>query len=401
MADGLQSAKTYATQAQASASSAESFKNQAVTQADRAQSEANRAETAAESVNGPYLNAQLANNTVAKSVHGGQLAGYRNVLHNGAMAVWQRGEGPFTPTNGVAACFADRWTVTRLGSGNFNIRMDTDAPSGQQLFESLTLQATGSHSLAAGDAVAISQGIEGYDARRLLGKTFTLSFWVKAARTGTYGVSFRSPTASKVYVLPYTISTANAWQKVVLTVPGGIPSDSTFNVWDNRKGVEVMWGVNAGSNFKTASSGSWVSGNFVGTTSQVQGLISSGDTFKLTGVQLELGAVATEFEQMSSSTELARCQRYLAIASGAAGAAWPTGGQGAQAWSAVFFPVPMRTVPTILSQGTAAPGSLVFNASAHNVYAGTTQSCYLSVTQAGTGGSFYAAIIGITASAEI
>lgn len=295
------------------------------------------------------LQEELNNPTAVSAINGGQLAGYRNVLHNGAMAVWQRGEGPFTPTNGTASWYADRWAVTRLGSGNFNVLMGTDAPSGQQLFESLTLQATGSHSLAAGDAVAISQGIEGYDARRLLGKTFTLSFWVKAARTGTYGVSFRSPTASKVYVLTYTISTANAWQKVVLTVPGGIPSDSAFNVWGNGKGAEVMWGVNAGSNFKTASSGSWVAGNFVGTTSQVQGLISSGDTFKLTGVQLELGTVATEFEQMTASAETARCQRYYQRRTEVVGFG------GVLDWQ---FTVQMRATPVITVVPVSGLGSI-------------------------------------------
>lgn len=377
VADGLQSSRTYATQAQGHANAAEASKNQAVTQADRAQSEANRAETAAESVNGPYLNAQLANNTVAQSVHGGQLAGYRNVLHNGAMAVWQRGPGPFTPTHGVAACFADRWTVTRLGSGNFNIRMDTDAPSGQQLFESLTLQATGSHSLAAGDAVAISQGIEGYDARRLLGKTFTLSFWVKAARTGTYGVSFRSPTATKVYVLPYTITVANAWQKVVMTVPGGIPSDAAFNVWDNRKGVEVMWGINAGANFKTPSTGSWLSGNYVGPSNQSQGMIATSDVFKLTGVQLEIGAIATEFEQMTASTELARCQRYYQDYSSVFSLVSTSA---AANTNAKILPVAMRASPVVLqsstggtgAQWTVTGGRVISQAGIHNAEAFTT-----------------------------
>lgn len=342
------------------------------------------------------LQAELNNPTAVSTINGGQLAGYRNVLHNGAMAVWQRGAGPFTPTNGTASWYADRWAVTRLGSGNLTVTMETDAPSGQQLFESLVLQATGSHSLAAGDAVAISQGIEGYDARRLLGKTFTLSFWVKAARTGTYGVSFRSPTATKVYVLPYTITVANTWQKVVMTVPGGIPSDAAFNVWDNRKGVEVVWGINAGSNFKTASSGSWVAGNFVGTTSQVQGFISSGDTFKLTGVQLEVGAVATAFEQVATSHELARCQRYYAVVAGAAGSAYPTV-SGALAWSAVYFPVPMRVEPS-LTNGVRYDST---NAAAHNVYGSTAQNCTLSVAQGGGGGNFYAAVSNIQASAEI
>jgi hypothetical protein len=212
-------------------------------------------------------------------------------------------------------------------------------------------------SIAAGDYVAIRQKIEGFNFLPLAQRTMTLSFWVRATKTGTYCVAFVNSAGDRSYVAEYTISSSDTWEFKTVTVTAS-PSAGTWD-YTNGIGLIVYFPLAVGSNFHTTA-GSWQTGNFIATSNQVNGVDSTSNDFRLTGLQLEAGSVATDFEYVHFQDQLARCQRYFCKtfsynttpAQGvddvngciASDYAYANAAGVVGTWS---FPVTMRTVPTI------------------------------------------------------
>jgi hypothetical protein len=215
---------------------------------------------------------------------------------------------------------------------------------------------------AAGDANRIYQQIEGLNCFNLAWGTsdaqaVTLSFWVRASVTGTYAVGFYGAGATVYsYITTYTISSANTWTYITLTIPG-----PTVGTWptDNSASINVNWDLGTGSTYQSTA-GSWTAGTFWATSGSTKIVQTTGATFYITGVQLEAGTTASPFEYRQYGTELALCQRY-ATSSFPSGTAWAqnAGTTGAYAYLALVnsttagfgvsmpFPVQMRTAPTV------------------------------------------------------
>jgi hypothetical protein len=194
----------------------------------------------------------------------------------------------------------------------------------------------------------VRQLVEGYNARDLIGKTFTLSFWVRSSKTGIHCVSFRNTGVDRSYVVEYTVNAANTWEFKTVTVSGGLITAGTWN-WTNGAGVVLSWALAAGSTFQTTA-GAWQTGNFLATANQVNCLDSNTNIFAITGVQLEVGSVATPFEHRPYGSELALCQRYFERSTYSFGGnAWAVGAVFAQ-W--VPFKVSKRASPTANASGT-------------------------------------------------
>jgi len=115
-----------------------------------------------------------------------------------------------------------------------------------------------------------------------------------------------------VYVATYSITTPNVWQRIVITVPG--PTTGTWNGLTNTSfnsaALWLAWSFGVDTNFETANVNTWQSLNRYGTSSGVDIANTTGATFYMTGVQLEVGSQATSFEYRDFATELAMCQRY-------------------------------------------------------------------------------------------
>jgi len=249
-----------------------------------------------------------------------QIGGRRNMIINGAMQVDQRG----TQTNQTSAYTAcDRFEFTETGATVVTTSQATTVPSGQGFTSSLKIDVTtADSSLASGDFVVLSHTIEAQNLQHLKYGTssaekVTLSFWVRSPKTGTHIIELRHHDASLYNSQTYTISTADTWQNVTVTF-SGYTSTAINN--DNGKGFLVDWILAAGSDFTsgTLSSDTWHSTQANRAVGQVNVVDNTANNFYLTGVQLEVGEVATPFEHRSFGEELALCQRYFQIVSGTA-----------------------------------------------------------------------------------
>lgn len=280
------------------------------------------------------------------------IAGFKNKIINGKMDISERG-GSFPAIAANAYCL-DRWAIGIGGSTSavLTASQQTDAPTNNEFLQSLRLAVTTADtSIASTEFVSIRQRVEGYNVRDLIGRTFTLSFWVRSSKTGIHCVSLQNSGGDRSYVAEYTITTANTWEQKTITVSGGLITAGTWN-WTAGIGLAVEWTLASGTSFHTTA-GAWQTGSFRATANQVNCLDSTSNIFAITGVQLEPGSVATPFEHRSFGAELALCQRYYAgsigpvtISNQTAAPVVCTGG--------TSLPVTMRATPTVTGTGATA-----------------------------------------------
>ena len=252
-------------------------------------------------------------NLTTPSINSGQIGGRRNVVINGEMKIAQRGDQ--TSQTGVAMAACDRWIVAEAGDTVVDTSQSTDVPSGQGFANSLKVDVTTADaSLAADDFFLIIQRIEGQDVQHFRygtssARDVTVSFWVKSAKTGTHILEIRQNTSTVFNSQAYTIASANTWQKVELTFSGYTVAAIAD---DNAHGFSLNWFLAAGSTFSggTLNSNTWHNTAANRAVGQVNVVDSDANNFYLTGVMVEVGGVATEFEHRSFSEELALCQRY-------------------------------------------------------------------------------------------
>ena len=239
----------------------------------------------------------------------------RNLIINGAMQVFQRATSATNPGGGYDA--ADRWRQSQnnSGLGNFTIEQSTDAPDG--FATSLKLTKSGTTTQSSNVSAYIEQLFEGQNLQQLQygssgAKKVTLSFYVKSSLTGTWGVCLQDGEAGKHNAQTYTISSANTWEYKTVTFDGDTAAGIAN---DNSAEFNVEFVLGAGTDYQTATTGSWQSGDKKTTSSQTQWPETDGATWLVTGIQLEVGEQATPFEHRSYGDELIRCQRYFSMPS--------------------------------------------------------------------------------------
>lgn len=228
----------------------------------------------------------------------------RNLIINGAAEVYQRGAAT-TSHNGYAV---DRWQLKNTSGATCTSDQSTDAPPP---FKNSIKFTAGGTSCSAAEPAGIAQRMEG-NAITSLGwgtsaaQPATLSFYVKSSVTGTYAVSARNSVPDQSYVNTYTISSANTWEYKTVTFDA-----RTTGTWltTNGIGIRLWFDLGSGSNLQ-GTAGSWTTNNHLTVSSQVDVVGTSGATWFVTGVQLEVGDTATPFEHRSFGEELSLCQRY-------------------------------------------------------------------------------------------
>jgi hypothetical protein len=271
------------------------------------------------------------------------------------MVIDQRNAGASVDLNANGVYSVDRFRAAQIaqtwGTGVVAAQQQVDAPAGFYNSVKLTV-STADTSLASTDGYGFIQQIEANNLYDLNwgtadAKTVTLSFWVKASITGTYAGSLvHNASTPYSYVFTYSISVANTWTYVTVTVPGQTIANTPNT--GTAVGISVVFDLGSGSNV-TTTAGAWTSGILSRTTGSTNWISNSGATLFLTGVQLEVGTQATSFEYRQYGTELMLCQRYfqqtqpeVASASSADYYFSTSGGAGEVRYP---LPVAMRTSP--------------------------------------------------------
>jgi len=235
----------------------------------------------------------------------------KNIIINGDFNIWQRG----TSFVGVSdsSYSADRWSYYKLGTMVHDISRSSDVPTlaqaGRNFNYSILVdcQAIDS-SIASTDVCVIQQRIEGYNYLPLSQKPVTLSFWVKATKIGKYCVALGNASPfDRSIVKEFTINNSDVWEYKTLNFPAS-PSAGSWD-YTNGIGLRVSFCLAAGSTYQSTAD-SWQTGNFHATSNQVNACDNITNNFRLCGVQLESGSIATPFEQRIYQHELMLCQRY-------------------------------------------------------------------------------------------
>jgi hypothetical protein len=285
------------------------------------------------------------------------LQGFRNRIINGDMRIDQRNAGASVTVTGSGPYIVDRFFANKDTSGaTVTAQQSSTAPTG---FVNSILWTTSTGSApAAGNDNFISQKIEGTNISDLgwgtaSAKTVTISFWVRSSVTGTYGVALRNSGGARSYVASYTISAANTFEQKTIAIPG-----DTSGTWLTTSGIGIWidWDLGCGTD-RSTTAGTWQSGSYPGLTGGTKLVDTSGATWYITGVQLEVGSVATPFERRPYGTELALCQRYyyknINSSGGARNMFTLQPYNTTSCFGKMFdFPVQMRATPSINTSGT-------------------------------------------------
>ena len=242
-------------------------------------------------------------------------AGRKNMVINGDMRISQR-VGTTATTTGSGTFVLDRMRWENSNSGSTTAQQVTDAPPG--FHNSMKITVTGTDtSIAAGEYSYFRHLIEGNNMNHLEwgssnAKTVTLSFWAKSSIVGDHGGSFWNNNFNRSFPFNYRINVADTWEYKSITVPG-----CPDGVWETgtARGMNIGFTQLSGSTY-TGTPNQWNSAGDIAPTTHVNLLATSGATLYITGIQLEVGRNATEFEHRSYGEELALCQRYCVVYGG-------------------------------------------------------------------------------------
>ena len=283
-----------------------------------------------------------------------QPSGRKNIVTNGAMQVAQR-SASVTGIGAASGYFTlDRWLIaTGSSAGRLTMTQTADGPSG--FANCLKLDCTTADtSIAAAENLVLQQRFEGQDLQQIKKGTsdaelITFSFYVKANAAFTFGVELFD--ADNTRQITKLFDTTTGWVKHELTFPADTTGAFTD---DNALSLTLGFWIHAGSTFTsgTLNTAAWASSTNANRAAGIDSFYSSTDNnFFITGVQMEIGSQATNFEHRSFGEELALCQRYgwniAAVVNGRVGV-----GQAVSATQAdilVNHPVTMRAAPTLPS----------------------------------------------------
>ena len=263
-----------------------------------------------------------------------------NKIVNGNMLVAQRGTtGTAVAGGSYLAC--DRWKAWEASDAAVTVSQETDGPTGKFTKCLKYNITTADASITAAQFGMVRQMIEGHNIIDLgfgtaSAQSVTISFWVKSSLTGSHGAALNNGNEDRSYPFAYTVSSANTWEYKTVTIPG-----DTSGTWDTdtTAGMIVTFGLGAGTDYQ-GTADAWQAGNKFQPSSTVQN-IGTISNWNVTGVQLEAGGAASNFEQLQYGQQFALCQRYYAVQDAGVNAYSSTGVIG------VSFNTAMRAAPTL------------------------------------------------------
>ena len=301
------------------------------------------------------------------------LLSHRNMITNGDFMIWQR-NAVATQTGSGGEKPIDGWRQGQSNVGQLSTQTErfTDAPVNTGLKHCLKMTVkTPENDLGANEDSTLITKIEGFNCQKLMygttnAKNTVLSFWVKSSIAGTFSVRIYQEDGNNAIAKPYTINSVDTWEYKTLSFPGNtlatIINDATC-------GLQISWYISAGANNVGGSNGDVWHSNTANLSAfghtENSHVTTDESTFQLTGVQFEMGHVATPFEFKSFEENLAKCQRYYfqigPYTSGSHGygklGTFATA-DSTSGFTLIHFPVEMRAKPTLVTTGTASHYSL-------------------------------------------
>jgi hypothetical protein len=279
----------------------------------------------------------------------------KNRIINGDFRIDQRNAGAsVTPTNGQYTL--DRFYFLLSQASKLTCQQNAASVTPPAGFTNyLGVTSSSAYTVGASESFVVIQPIEGFNIADLgwgtaNAQTVTLSFWVRSSLTGTFGGAVENSSEARNYPFSYTISSANTWTKISITIAG-----DTSGTWltTNGVGMYVIFGLGVGAS-KSGTAGAWGTTAYYSATGATSVVGTNGATFYITGIQLEQNTSATPFERRLYNQELANCQRYYQAQFLTIPAIQDAGYS--INYGAVQLPVTMRTAPTTTTTTVVAVG---------------------------------------------
>ena len=284
--------------------------------------------------------------------------GRRRLNINGAMQVAQRATSA-TISDGANEGYRtlDRWrTLFSSNAGGVATMSQVNGGPNFKFADSMKIDVTTADtSLDANHAVSLQYKFEDQDIAnsgweyRDPNSKLNVSFWAKSTKAGTYCVFLFSVNNTQYNIVKEYTLPADTWTYVSLSFKGSNNQIAFDN--DNSEGLQVGWTLAAGANrYENVVEGEWIlssSGQGQGryaTSNQVNFFDSTSNVYHLTGVQIEVGDTATDFEHRSYGEELALCQRYFQ--KGAFARRWISTGSNEYNFFTHYYVTQMRAAPT-------------------------------------------------------
>ena len=242
------------------------------------------------------------------------------LIINGDMAIAQRGTSVTGVTGSGSPVVIDRFRNVISSLGTWTVSQSTDVPTGQGFTNSFKMDCTTAEtSPSASSYNTLSHRFEGQNLQMLKkgtssAESVTVSFWVKATKTGTNIVELYDQDNARQISQAYTIDSANTWEKKVLSFAG----DTTGALDnDNAFSMQIQFWLGAGSDRTSGTlNTSWASiTNANRVVGQVNHADSTSNDWYITGVQLEVGTFDAnsipDFQFEDRTTSFNRCSRYF------------------------------------------------------------------------------------------
>ncbi len=296
---------------------------------------------------------------------------FKNLVINGGMKIAQRATSATAVVNGAYQT-VDRMKLYNSSDGAYTsaqtaLSLTDQATTGGQT-HALDIQCTTADtSVGAAQYAFIYHLVEAQNCQHLKFGTssavdLTIQFYVKSNLTGTTcGFVAKEDTTYCQAPFEFTINSANTWEKKVVTIPANdvIKASSSIINNDNGPGIGIGFNLLLGGNYDNGTNLTWETGGASYATTNVLNFLSSTDNdFFITGLQVEIGSGASDYEHLPFDVELERCRRYLQkITSSGTDYGSFGSGSNANATSCIFgkqFSPEMCKTPTLATTGTAS-----------------------------------------------
>lgn len=346
-------------------------------------------------VSRPLQALEVAGNAVfGGNISAGNIGMFRNKVINGDMRIAQRGTSTVVSLANTNTYILDRVAIYVSNANVITISQvaltASDIPYScgfQYSYRALVTTAN------ATTSAIIEHGIEGYNMSDLMwgtsyGKPVTISMWIRSnAPSGSLmNIGLKSGLTAS-YGAQYTYTTSGAWQYVTVTVQ---PPSPSF-VWDtgSNRGLRlVLFASWSGS----SAPRTWISGNIYNYTGESLTFFQTLNNYvQITGVQLEVGTMATPFEFRPYGTELQLCQRYFIQYNYTSGDRLGPifNGSGTVAFINWFLPAQMRATMAVSGTTSLSYGGGVTGIGRWSAGLNGSPQVYVSINTSGlTGGAF-------------